>query len=1116
MNLIDVRCLGEFDCMDMSDERKFTRGMECAVKFDTFLCDERICYPYTTSCGDGHCVMLAYLWDYSTSTDWSCLNMRERNYLCEITTAKQLWTMENGMCYPFPNYDDPNDLNHPNLTRTEKCTYLAKCALSRGFERDCPCNQKNCSTLMREICDQNFVLYPTGALYAPHLYYQYKIDRDWRNIAPDSAIMNGCIKCRGYRVCHSMSNHTQFYKQLFRTADYFACKSKMGSDNTSIIQYDKHCWNGSRTFNGLPYAIADVCSISRECISTYRLLDQAANCIDVGDEKVIGYGCDVNVRKHRFQCSSNNFSRRLPVWRLGNGERDCVNGFDEYINGSNFPIAEIYCKRSNDSGCQILRQYISKSSLMNTSDSLSTSHNQSTPTAQIPFHHLCNSFWDLSSKIDEFTKYCQQWICSTTDFQCKTGQCISMDHVCDGEMDCSDGSDEQGIFLFMGDNVSKHNLHLTNLSAKINQCHKLYDYQQPFGEFCDFQREFPCLLNNVADPIDILKNRPCVNLTRVGDGVADCYGALDEMNTFEDCRGTMKGFTFRCADMLTIWHCIDNAFLCDVRCKGGDDQPLCFYRSNILNCSAPMDAVCLNGEQCFKGGRCDGSLDCPYGEDEFWCPRVSSNFAKSYYRQGKHTLEVEKTLDFHIPTYPRLQHTLLSANPSQINSNKKFQLHRRIAQMNKTKNESNSLLRESFWCNRGVAVYVNNSIECLCPPSYYGDRCEYYSDRITVVTHLDISYYRLEDSIDNNTILKIVTNLLHEHNIIDFHEFYVQPGLEINEPVKQKFHLLYSRSERYLREKQGRQASRNQILYEHPYSIRFELYEQRANYVMAELGAWDYPIYFDFLPSYRFATILRFPNDYTNISINSCRKHRCLKNSICRPLFSKTNSYYCSCKQGYYGKHCQFRNEQCHVYCSAQSICKGGYRDQDIGIQRPLCICPRDRFGPRCNLRLNSFCPKDRCQNNGTCLYTYDWTGETHFRCVCQDPFHGARCEYEKTSVNIRINSTEVVPVTTMQLFDINRQTLQLEIRHQEVQSSLPTFIRYQYNEEYAPSLCLLKFYDDVHSSRYFIGYFQPSVTAINVTTKPLYCSLAQDYLQQLNMSKYIPLKTYCLFVLRI
>ncbi|CAF4485055.1 unnamed protein product, partial [Rotaria magnacalcarata] len=213
---------GEFDCMDMSDERKFTRGMECAVKFDTFLCDERICYPYTTSCGDGHCVMLAYLWDYSTSTDWSCLNMRERNYLCEITTAKQLWTMENGMCYPFPNYDDPNDLNHPNLTRTEKCTYLTKCALSRGFERDCPCNQNNCSTLMREICDQNFVLYPTGALYAPHLYYQYKIDRDWRNIVPDSTIMNGCIKCRGYRVCHSMSNDTRFYKQLFRAADYFA------------------------------------------------------------------------------------------------------------------------------------------------------------------------------------------------------------------------------------------------------------------------------------------------------------------------------------------------------------------------------------------------------------------------------------------------------------------------------------------------------------------------------------------------------------------------------------------------------------------------------------------------------------------------------------------------------------------------------------------------------------------------------------------------------------------------------------------------------------------------------------------------------------------------------
>ncbi|CAF4400971.1 unnamed protein product, partial [Rotaria magnacalcarata] len=39
----------------------------------------------------------------------------------------------------------------------------------------------------------------------------------------------------------------------------------------------------------------------------------------------------------------------------------------------------------------------------------------------------------------------------------------------------------------------------------------------------------------------------------------------------------------------------------------------------------------------------------------------------------------------------------------------------------------------AYWCNRGVGVYMNNgSIACFCPPQYYGDKCEFHTDRITV------------------------------------------------------------------------------------------------------------------------------------------------------------------------------------------------------------------------------------------------------------------------------------------------------------------------------------------------------------------------------------------------
>ena len=40
-------------------------------------------------------------------------------------------------------------------------------------------------------------------------------------------------------------------------------------------------------------------------------------------------------------------------------------------------------------------------------------------------------------------------------------------------------------------------------------------------------------------------------------------------------------------------------------------------------------------------------------------------------------------------------------------------------------------------CNRGITVIEMNEIRCFCPPSYYGDRCQFFSDRLSVIAHLD-------------------------------------------------------------------------------------------------------------------------------------------------------------------------------------------------------------------------------------------------------------------------------------------------------------------------------------------------------------------------------------------
>ncbi|CAF5158747.1 unnamed protein product, partial [Rotaria sp. Silwood1] len=43
----------------------------------------------------------------------------------------------------------------------------------------------------------------------------------------------------------------------------------------------------------------------------------------------------------------------------------------------------------------------------------------------------------------------------------------------------------------------------------------------------------------------------------------------------------------------------------------------------------------------------------------------------------------------------------------------------------------------SYQCNRGVAILHINKTICLCPPAYYGNWCEFFSDRITVIARLD-------------------------------------------------------------------------------------------------------------------------------------------------------------------------------------------------------------------------------------------------------------------------------------------------------------------------------------------------------------------------------------------
>jgi hypothetical protein len=373
-----------------------------------------------------------------------------------------------------------------------------------------------------------------------------------------------------------------------------------------------------------------------------------------------------------------------------------------------------------------------------------------------------------------------------------------------------------------------------------------------------------------------------------------------------------------------------------------------------------------------------------------------------------------------------------------------------------------------------VAVLQKDEIVCLCPPAYYGHRCEFHSDRISVIAHID------QKTLPMST-LRIKAKFLFEDMIIDEHEFTFIPTIEAREKIKHKFYLLYSRSIQMLNHKIRRYFNRSDVINNHPYSVHFDVFSLEKENSVVELGSWHYPIYFDYLPAYRLAVVLKFPAWLFNNTNHACSQNICNQNSICLPILNQNNSYYCSCKSGFFGKYCETRHE---TYCSANAL----YQNSSNGSPSH-CICALNHFGPRCNLKHND-CDLNPCLNNGSCLSTDDHSGEAPYTCSCSKRFYGDRCQYEMGSVHVDFNmkNTSSIRATVVQLYDIETPSFQLLIRHQQIYHAVPSSISYFDSDIQAPSIGLLKTYENLTHPQYFIMYVFVRLSRINITSSPEHC----------------------------
>ena len=140
----------------------------------------------------------------------------------------------------------------------------------------------------------------------------------------------------------------------------------------------------------------------------------------------------------------------------------------------------------------------------------------------------------------------------------------------------------------------------------------------------------------------------------------------------------------------------------------------------------------------------------------------------------------------------------------------------------------------SYLCNRGVAVLRADQVICLCPPAYYGHRCEFHSDRISVIAHIVQATFLM-------STLKIKAKFLFEETILDDHEFTIIPTIESREKIKHKFYLLYSRSAQMLSNKRMRYFNRSDMINHHPYSVHFDVFSLEKDNSVKELGFMALP-----------------------------------------------------------------------------------------------------------------------------------------------------------------------------------------------------------------------------------------------------------------------------------
>ncbi|CAF3619955.1 unnamed protein product [Rotaria socialis] len=420
---------------------------------------------------------------------------------------------------------------------------------------------------------------------------------------------------------------------------------------------------------------------------------------------------------------------------------------------------------------------------------------------------------------------------------------------------------------------------------------------------------------------------------------------------------------------------------------------------------------------------------------------------------------------------------------------------------------ANQFSKEGWICNRGVAgnkksFDVSQSfVHCFCPPSYYGNRCEFMSDRLTVFIS-----FKNQTNGSSTGVIKILALLVvlinHTSTVLDRHEVHFTSTLD-NYKEKQKFYFIYPRPH---------QLRSNT----HNYTVRFEAYQLHENESIEFLAVWIYPVSFNFLPSQRLAKVLKYTQQSQLALNHTCftRYNPCLNEGRCHPIMNKLNeihSYWCECGNNSYGSHCEFKDQSCFIsstkfnYCSPTSLCRPQY---DHYGQKPLCICSMNSYGSRCFMdrQCQMKIGQNSCQNGAICFTKYQhYNLIDAYICQCPKSYFGPTCQHRSGAIEISYDnenqsvtlSGDQISATVIQLFDISDRE-ELNLKKQVLyKDSLPSRLLITSESVIHPVFGLINLYTNQSTIQYHLLYTSSTAgSSLNLTlrfTKKNYCPHSHD-----------------------